>query len=208
MGHYIPTNEDQYGPFRVGPSYPLIFRRHVQMPAVKHAMFGNEIIFTNYELLEDPRQSLGASRIDVEIRSLERMLERMEDGNSSLEKALQLTPDRKREDGAFMLGIGQFIARFLQTTIHVKMWWKLRRELLSEGDTDKALALLERMEDLARREIANAEATIPLVEADSRLGWEPSMEYMTDVAHLRWKIDQVQSVLDSEFVKYRKSIAL
>ncbi|QTH40719.1 hypothetical protein J4772_24525 [Cohnella sp. LGH] len=178
------------------------------MPAVKHAMFGNEIIFTNYEPLEDPRQSVGASRIDVEIRSLERMLERMEDGNSSLGKALQLTPDRKREDGAFMLGIGHFIARSLQTTIHVKMWWKLKRELLSGGDTDKALALLERMEDLARREIANAEATIPLVEADSRLGWEPSMEYMTDVAHLRWKIDQVQSVLDSEFVKYRKSLAL
>ncbi|MFC5403618.1 hypothetical protein [Cohnella soli] len=211
--HYIPTNEDQYGPFRVGPSYPLVFRKPmfskaVQMPAAKHAMFGNEIVLTDYEPLEDPRQSLGVSRIDVEIRSLGRMLERMSAGNALLEKALKLTSDRKREDGVFMLGIGQFIARSLQTAIHVKQWWKLKKQLLSEGDTGKATALLEQMEELARREIANAEATIPLVEADSRLGWEPSMEYMTDRAHLQWKIAQVQSVLDSEFVEFRKSLAL
>ncbi len=211
--HYIPTNEDQYGPFRVGPSYPLVFRKPmfgqaVQLPSFKHAMFGNEIVLTDYEPLEDARQSLGVSRVDVEIRSLERMLERIADGNSLLEKALELTPDRKRGDGVFMLGIGQFIARSIQTTIHVKQWWKLKRQLLSEGDTDKALTLLERMEALARREIANVEATIPLVEGDSRLGWEPSMEYMTDAAHLRWKIAQVQSVLDSEFAQYRKSLAL
>lgn len=210
--HYIPTNEDQYGPFRVGPSYPLVFRnamfkKAVQMPAVKHAMFGNEIVLTDYDPLEDPRQSLGVSRIDVEIRSLERMLELMDTGNEMLEEALKRTPDRKREDGVRMFGLGQFIARSIKTTIHVKQWWKLKRQLLNEGDTGKALALMERMEELARREIANAEATIPLVEADSRLGWEPSMEYMTDTEHLRWKINQVQSVLDSEFAQYRKSLA-
>ncbi len=211
--HYVPTNEDQYGPFRVGPSYPLVFRKPmfgkaVQMPAAKHAMFGNEIVLTDYEPLEDPRQSLGVSRIDVELRSLGRMLERMEEGNGLLERALALTPENKRVDGTFMLGVGQFIARSIRTTIHVKEWWKLKRQLLSEGDADKATALLEQMEELAFREIANAEATIPLVEADSRLGWEPSMEYMTDADHLRWKIAQVRSVLDSEFVQYRKSLAL
>ncbi len=178
------------------------------MPAAKHAMFGNEIVLTDYEPLEDPRQSLGVSRIDVELRSLGRMLERMEEGNGLLERALALTPENKRVDGTFMLGVGQFIARSIRTTIHVKEWWKLKRQLLSEGDADKATALLEQMEELAFREIANAEATIPLVEADSRLGWEPSMEYMTDADHLRWKIAQVRSVLDSEFVQYRKSLAL
>jgi hypothetical protein len=206
--YYIPTNEDQYGPFRVGPSYPLIFRSSVQIPAAKHAMFGNEIVITNYEPQDDARQSLGVSRIDVEIRSLERMLEQISAGNASLEQAMLLTPDNKQEDGARMLVLGQFIARSLQTTIHVKQWWKLKRQLLNEVDTGKALQLLERMEELARSEIANAEATIPLVEADSRLGWEPSMEYMTDTAHLLWKISQVQVVLDGEFPNYRKSLAL
>ena len=41
-------------------------------------------------------------------------------------------------------------------------------------------------------------ATIPLVEFDSRLGYEPSMEYMTDVWHIEWKIRQVTQVLENE----------
>ena len=47
-------------------------------------------------------------------------------------------------------------------------------------------------------EIQNAQQTIPLVEADSRLGWEPSMEYIGSVYHLNWKIRQVRQVLDTE----------
>ena len=44
------------------------------------------------------------------------------------------------------------------------------------------------MNAIAEDEIGNALRTIPLVEADSRLGYEPSMEYMCDRAHLEWKI--------------------
>ena len=39
---------------------------------------------------------------------------------------------------------------------------------------------------------------------DSRLGWEPSMEYMADGAHLRWKMDQVRHVIDVELPAYRE----
>ena len=60
------------------------------------------------------------------------------------------------------------------------------------------------LRELAKKEIDNAEATIPLVEMDSRLGWEPSMEYMTDKAHLEWKIRQVRNVLKNEIPQYRK----
>ena len=60
------------------------------------------------------------------------------------------------------------------------------------------------MTALAREEIANAEATIPLVEADSRLGWEPSMEYMTDRAHLEWKIERCRRTVDVVIPGMRK----
>ncbi|MDF2670381.1 MAG: hypothetical protein K0R67_2687, partial [Paenibacillus sp.] len=206
--YYISTNEDQYGPFRVGPSYPLIFRKVVKIPADKHAMFGNEIVVTDYKPMEGPRQSLGISRIDVELRSLERMREHMLTGNGLLEQALALTSEGKKAEAARMLGMGRFIALCIQTTINVKLWWKYKQELFRETDPDQAAVLLEQMEQLAEREIANAEAAIPLVEADSRLGWEPSMEYMTDPAHLQWKIHQVRSVLQSEFAQYRSSLAL
>ena len=54
------------------------------------------------------------------------------------------------------------------------------------------------MVELGEAEIKNAEQTIPLVQADSRLGWEPSMEYIGSEYHLRWKIRQVRQVLDNE----------
>lgn len=36
--------------------------------------------------------------------------------------------------------------------------------------------------------------TIPLVEADSSLGWEPSMFYVADREHLEWKLRQLEDV--------------
>jgi len=59
------------------------------------------------------------------------------------------------------------------------------------------------MRALAAVEIDNARAAIPLVDCDSRLGWEPSMEYMADRVHLEWKIAQVRHVLDSEIPAYQ-----
>lgn len=206
--HYIPTDEDQYGPFRVGPSYPMVFRRGVQMQASWHAMFGNQIVLTNYSPGEGSRQSLGISRVDVEIRSLQRMLDCMQQGNACLENAIRLTPDHKQEDGMRMLGLGRFIANAVKTTIHIKQWWKLKMRLFNEPQVTAAHEILCEMERLAELEIANSEDTIPLVDADSRLGWEPSMDYMTDSDHIRWKINQVRSVLENEFSDYRKSLAL
>ena len=48
---------------------------------------------------------------------------------------------------------------------------------------------------LIKDEIENARATIPLVEFDSRLGFEPSMEYMCDADHLYWKVECTNEAL-------------
>lgn len=40
------------------------------------------------------------------------------------------------------------------------------------------------------------------------LGWEPSMEYMTGAAHLRWTIARVRWVIESEFPTDRQSPAV
>jgi len=214
---YIPTNEDQYGPFRVGPSYPLIFHpnlsksfaaKELQIPSAWHAWSGNKIAFSLYRPFEDSRQSPGSCRINVEIRSLRRMAARWQAGLHLLEKALDLTPHHKRDTGDRLLNLGCFIYNTVQTVIHVKEWWKLNQQLFVTAQPRKLHAILDAMESLAQREIDNARSTIPLVEKDSRLGWEPSMEYMTDAAHLRWKIAQVRAMLQSEITDYRKAIRL
>ena len=54
----------------------------------------------------------------------------------------------------------------------------------------------------------NVEETIPLTEYDSRLGWEPSMDYICDPAHLRWKLRQLDNLKNNTLRIYRKSIAI
>ena len=54
---------------------------------------------------------------------------------------------------------------------------------------------------------ANVLDTIPLVEKDSRLGWEPRMDYVCDAEHLQWKLRQL-AIAFEEVEAYRKMINL
>ena len=125
-----------------------------------------------------------------------------------MEKAVALTPQAKQNNAQKMLGLGKFIANSVTTIINLKKWFLLNEQLIIESNPKRAEQLLDKIESLAREEIINAENTIPLVECDSRLGWEPTMEYMTDREHLEWKIRQVNSTLEYDIAKFRKIIKL
>lgn len=197
---YVPTNEDQYGPFRVGPSYPLIFQEEGEpFPSAPYAHFGARILTVNYR----PHKP---EDVPAEIGLLQKMAQGWDEGLGLLEQAVARTPDRKRPEAERMLGLGRFIRHCIQTTIHTKQWWLLKQRVLEEQDPQRANELLDELVALGEAEIMNAEETIPLVEADSRLGWEPSMEYMTDAPHLQWKITQMRRVLDEEIPRYRASL--
>ena len=205
--NYVSTNEDQYGPFRIGPSYPLVFRGNVQIPTVPHAMFGgNKICNTDYISHDSGRSSLFQYRLPVEIERLEKMREYFLYGVQCLEGIYETLPENKKKDAFYMINLGKFIANCATTTINVKNWAILKMRLFIETDKDKINEYVDKMVEIGKAEIKNAEATIPLVEADSRLEWEPSMEYMTDVHHLNWKIKQVKLVIEGELPGYRAAL--
>ena len=64
---------------------------------------------------------------------------------------------------------------------------------------------MEEMENLLKEEIKNAEESIQYVLKDSRLGYEPSMEYLGDEWHIRWKIRHAEYVIDTELRKWKKA---
>jgi hypothetical protein len=214
---YIPTNEDQYGPCRVGPSYPLVFHANFSrtfssvdapIPSMPYAHFGGGIVFTKYQPLESPQQSPGPCRIGVEIDSLKRFVKRWQKGLDALADAVAVAALAKRAAGERMLALGTFIRNTVITTIHVKQWWMCQQRLMVETHPAKANKILDQMVAIAEREIANTEDTIPVVELDSRLGWEPSMEYLADRERLEWKIRQARSVLAVQIPGYRQALAV
>ena len=54
--------------------------------------------------------------------------------------------------------------------------------------------LSDELEQLIDAESTNVKATLPLVERDSCLGWEPSMDYRCDADRLRRKLRQLDNL--------------
>lgn len=184
--HTVTNNIDQYGPYRIGPGFPLLMEKLYVLPSEPWASFGgNTICKVQYPYsLETPEKRV---RIEHELRCAEIAATHYDKGAEILESIIPLIPARKQEEAKRLAALGRFMARSADTTRHTKEW-RIAKE-------DKNYAA---MPDIAEREIRNAEATIPYVEFDSRLGWEPSMEYMCDKAHIEWKIATTRKVVEEE----------
>lgn len=216
MDHYIASNEDQYGPWRVGAAYPFIFQpnisrtmlgKEIKFPTAPLAHFGSGIIKTFYTPYENAEQSPGFLRYPAELRSLKKMLGLWNRGLAEAVKAVKAADPAKRNEAKRLEALGHFIRNSVVTVIHIKEWWRANMAMQNSSSAKEAEKYLDQIERIARDEIKNAEDTIPAVEFDSRLGWEPSMEYVCDRWHLEWKIRQVNSAL-RETAAYRKMLRL
>ncbi len=202
--HYTPTDFDQYGAFRIGPSYPFVFVRKTTIPNCEEAVlrddptFGSQICVIERGQEPDRRSSISSVRFPEELKSLERMRELIVEGLCALDSA-------PTENAALakLKNLGRFILATTTTGINAKRWFILKNRFFAEPDREKLSQMLDEMETLLKSEIENAKSAIPLVEADSRLGWEPRMIYLTDREHIEWKIAQVEGVLKYEVAAYR-----
>jgi hypothetical protein len=200
--NFSPSNENQYGPFRIGPSYPMCFLSVIHPPVHEKATVGTGIIDPMVEM--GFAESGGAPysvRINAETEYLYKMLDLMEKGIALMENA---PAENKKLDE--LVNLGKFIRNTVITGINVKKLQKMRYKLLASESKQEMLELLGKIESLVNEEILNAQNTIPLVEKDSRLGWEPRMEYKTDRRHIEWKIRQCKYVLEHEIPACRKSV--
>ena len=200
--YYTPSNIDQYGAFRVGPSYPFNLSDSVNIPSDERAMFGNVIVAPIYDNGASPANAPLTLRIYEELTFLQTMLRCIREGLTALEDAPEQNEETER-----LYNLGRFMEHSVITGIHAKQFHVLKCRLYNAENSESFANVLNELEALLCRETENVEATIPLVNRDSRLGWEPSMLYMTDEWHLRWKIRQLRYVLDSDLAHYRTSLS-
>ncbi|MBQ7500181.1 MAG: hypothetical protein IJT91_04740 [Clostridia bacterium] len=193
----VSTNEDQYGPFRVGPSYPLLLNKNLDAvfpsaPFTHHS--GNMICnpVYQYDLSTDKQMQ----KINYEIKCHSKTSDLFAKGADILEGCTDGLDALRKEEAQRLIGLCRFISNSARTTVNTKRWKIGKTALENETDPDKIAALKAEMISIGEAEIANAEATIPLVEADSRLGFEPSMEYMCDKLHLDWKLDLTKQAVE------------
>lgn len=216
MAHCVSTNEDQYGPCRIGPAYPLFFRDHEPLPIGPESKKNpnntcNPVYRYNLDL---------ADKLIWETGEYETMAKLFAAGNTLLEGVVSGMSGQKRAKAERLLGVARFIERTARTTVNVKKWHLLKGKLGIYVDTvaiwtggrkgmpdaasaknppvaveDPRPVLLELL-DVAYDELANAEATIPLVEADSRLGYTQELDYCGSAEQIRWKLEKTRRAMD------------
>ena len=207
MDHYMSTNEDQYGPARVGPAYPFMYQNVPQLPKEPTAHHGGNIItYPDYGsdiLFFHTHHTMGTSgmpqfRLNKEIESLEKM--RWYLGRAILTLSLlepKLMGWRQEECGR-LSNLAKYLDCCVLTIIHSKFWHQRRWHIKALPDPELVVKLLKEMVEIGYDEIRNAEDALPLLEADSRLGWEPTMEYNGGIRNVTWKIRQTRQVIEHE----------
>lgn len=218
MKHCVSTNEDQYGPARVGTSYPLVFRKPVSIPAGPGSnespdREANPIYRYNLDLQE---------KLSYEIDEYEQMARLYEAGCALLKNA----PVRGRYADALdeLEALGRFTACSARTVAHVKRWhvlkgklgiyldtrpiWVGGRKNMPDAETAKIplvpvedpKPVVSELLEIAYAEIENAKASLPIVEKYSRIGFTQELGYCASPEQVRWKIDVMNQVISEELL--------
>lgn len=194
---YVPSNENQYGPCRIGPAYPFDFTGPVlglstnsldcnsagfKLPEGFPLTPGFQFFICNF----DYRWSLGglgkeAGPEDVaeakEIELFESQVEDWRAGADAFREIAASLPEGRRDDAVRMAALGEFIMRTCLTALHVK------KGRIAWRRGDRAA-----IEALAKAEYANAMAALKVVDEDSQLGYLASSDYIGGRRQIEWKL--------------------
>ncbi|MBQ4526458.1 MAG: hypothetical protein II998_00135 [Clostridia bacterium] len=207
--YYTPTDDDQYGAFRIGPSYPLCLNRVRTPPSQPHAPSGNALVKVVYpaghqQATPPPtgRGMLASLRVGEEIKSLDKMLTLMKEGRDILDT---IPEEECNDELLYLVNLGKYICCYVQTGINAKKWYKIKNKLTTAEEIEFVPKLVEEARALLDEERKNAEEAIVYADRDSRLGWEPTMDYMGDSDSIRWKLKMIDYVYDIELEYFLKA---
>ncbi|MFA6929056.1 MAG: hypothetical protein WCT05_01935 [Lentisphaeria bacterium] len=214
MASFTPGFDDQCGPLRIGPSYPFIFypvfypfaEQNMKFPFSAHAYRGERILNTLYKPEHVSGHTNIGCRIHEDLKIMQLAEEKWGHGVATMKEALKLVPENKKQEAQLQAGTGEFFWHTLRTMVGIKHWWLLNKQLEIEADFNKAREIVAELQRILAKEEKNVRETIPLVEADSRLGWEPTLEYATDRPHLEWKLKQIDRVAKWTLPRYLETI--
>ena len=142
-------------------------------------------------------------RIFEEIKAIKRVENLLQQGIDLLEEV-----GDKNDNLLKLILLAKFMRNTCRTAISVKDLYIAKQKLSIIGDKQNAQTLIDDIENIILKERENVLDTIPIVELDSRLGWEPSMEYTTDTKGLEWKLRQLDYELTYKIPAYRKANSL
>jgi hypothetical protein len=144
--------------------------------------------------------ALSGVRLPYEKKRLETMLSLLTKGCELLESLAD-----KNTEMLYLINLGHFMECIVTCAINAMRWHVVVTKLDIVISVEEGRALLDEAEQIIIAERENVLRTLPLVKSDSRLGWDPRMEYVCDSARLEWKLKLLDYVQNTEIQKYRAS---
>jgi hypothetical protein len=151
----------------------------------------------------DPKQKL----LPVFLKYMRQASDEMEEGLKLYRAAAIESPASKRSTAVREAVIAEHVQRMMQSDSAVLEFEDLRIQLVAEKDRPKADTLLDRMEAIAREEIARTELSLLAATRDSRLGFQQEQDYVYTPYSLREKLKSLHETLDQQLPDYRKKNA-
>ena len=191
---YLATAANQYGPFRIGPAYPFNALReridNLKVEWPRDAINSRYICRQNY--LEANFQNTGV-RVGIYLPSVEKELELLAGMEENFRQGSAAFAAMGTPAAQEMADLGEYLMRCVVTAANVKRGAIAETIALDEKRSEaERKAAREQVECLSQAEYANAEATIPLLERNSRLGWEPTMGYAGGIEMIRVKLKRMK----------------
>ncbi len=200
--HYVPSDENQYGPFRIGPAYPLCLAKNCKLPNQPGVHFGNGIYNTIPGIYDAwGRHDPYGLRVRAEIAEAKISRDYVRRGLRILKTIKNKTVELER-----LINLVAFIEKCYITAVNAKTFHIKRAELLGADTKAKLSKAINEIERIAKAELENAKSTIPLVERDSSIGYEASMGYQCDRRGLEWKIEHTEYMLGVELEFYKSCL--
>lgn len=110
-------------------------------------------------------------------------------------------PERARE-----VGIAEALGIHFQSASHIFRFYH-HRERLFRGEVQDPRATLRAMREIVQEELALDARLLELAEADATLGFHPEAEgYKYFPAKIRWRMRQLQNLLDGDFPRLAEQI--
>lgn len=212
MSLVVASGKDQYGPYRCGPTYPLLFDQtteELDIPSVDWARHPNgQIWFPVYceDVWSDPKSPI------MRYRRLCAVIELFEKGLGLLEEAKKKLGADYGSEISKQIALVRFMYCTYRTTSNVILWQIAKKLLIAikekkEQDNMEILfdaigvkektmeELASFMKQIAENETKNTLMAVKCWEEDSIIGFEASEEYVFDNELAEWKNNETKNSL-------------
>ena len=126
--------------------------------------------------------------LPVFLKYLRQAADQMEEGLKLYRSAALASPESKRQGAVREVVIAEQLQRMMQSDHAILEFEDLRLRLAAEPDNLKASAVLDRMENTVRDEIARTELSLLAATRDSRLGFQYEQDYVYTPYSLKEKL--------------------